>query len=259
MLPLFQTQERAGMTPDEYAAYQELDKEAGATAADELTTRSLRDMKWLHGARAKAIKALQKEAFALRQEVEMEVRGEVMSQPIYRAWTFLTAKLTPDDHVGKGARAGSPEYVDETRDSMFVAIAKLGGIDRDQLIGEWGMDPAEKARAETGFGGKRMVDSPKGRSIDDMGMALAERGYLTTDDDGRYDMHEFEEKFFDSLRGTEHYSYAFDYDAANNAKPGEQVRNPSAPASRCCCCQRTQSSCSTPGACCATMRCTLIL
>ncbi len=228
MLPLFQTQERAGMTPDEYAAYQELDKEAGATAADELTTRSLRDMKWLHGARAKAIKALQKEAFALRQEVEMEVRGEVMSQPIYRAWTFLTAKLTPDDHVGKGARAGSPEYVDETRDSMFVAIAKLGGIDRDQLIGEWGMDPAEKARAETGFGGKRMVDSPKGRSIDDMGMALAERGYLTTDDDGRYDMHEFEEKFFDSLRGTEHYSYAFDYDAANNAKPGEQVRNPSA-------------------------------
>lgn len=71
-----QAEEVAGMLPDEKATQDAIDK---------LTARSLRDMKWLANARSKAIKALQKQAAALRKEVQVEVTAEVDAMPEFAA------------------------------------------------------------------------------------------------------------------------------------------------------------------------------
>ncbi|MDV7402676.1 hypothetical protein RZS08_65240, partial [Arthrospira platensis SPKY1] len=89
------------MTEDEFAAYQALGQDATEAAQEELGTRGVRDMQWLAGARSRALKRLQKEAAALREQMEMEARREVMSQPVYRAWQFLTGKITADDRLDR--------------------------------------------------------------------------------------------------------------------------------------------------------------
>lgn len=92
MGPLFATPEQAGMTPDEFAAYNALATEATQTAVDDLQARGLRDMKWLNNARGRKLKELQKQADELRRITERGVRAEVFRQPIYQAWQALTAK-----------------------------------------------------------------------------------------------------------------------------------------------------------------------
>jgi len=93
MLPLFANPEQAGMTPEEFAAYQEQGIEPTAEAIDKLQARGLRDLAWARNAHGREIKKLQKSAEARRKEVRIEVRREVMSQPVYRAWQFLTATV----------------------------------------------------------------------------------------------------------------------------------------------------------------------
>ena len=101
MMPLFTSSEQAGMTPDEFAEYQALGTDATNEAIEDLQARGLRDMQWMHNARGRIIKQLQKESAARRAEVQMGVRGEVMSQPVYRAWEYLTGKdkATPDSII----------------------------------------------------------------------------------------------------------------------------------------------------------------
>lgn len=96
MLPLFETAEQAGMSQEEFAAYQALGVDATADAIEDLQTRGLRDMRWLHNARGKALKRLQKEVAARRAEVRQEVAQEVEALPVYRAWRYLTAKAEGD-------------------------------------------------------------------------------------------------------------------------------------------------------------------
>ena len=88
-------------------------------------------MKWLDGARSRALKRLQKHVASLREEAEMQARREVMTQPVYRAWQFLTGKVGEESQLPKPPkRKSDPNNVDPSIDSLFVAIAKLGGIDR---------------------------------------------------------------------------------------------------------------------------------
>lgn len=97
MMPLFASAAQIGMTPQEFADYQALGTDASNEAIQELQGRALRDMQWLRSTRARAIKRLQKESAWLRTEVQMEVRREVMSQPVYRAWQFLTGKMQKNE------------------------------------------------------------------------------------------------------------------------------------------------------------------
>jgi hypothetical protein len=227
MMPLFTAPEQAGMTPEEFAAYQALGTEATADAIDDLQARGLRDMTWLHNARGRIIKQLQKDAKAQRAAVEMDVRREVMSQPIYRAWSFLTNKIGAEDKIAPTPRAKSdPNRVDETQDSLFTAIAKLGGVRRDLVQSEWGIDPKE--RLAMPVFGKHVLRREGGLTIDGMAEALSQYGYLSTDEHGKWDLREFEDKFFEELRGVEQYSVAFDYDATVETRPGDQVVNPQA-------------------------------
>lgn len=227
MMPLFTSPEQASMTPEEFAAYQALGVDATAQAIEDLQARGLRDMQWLHNARGRIIKQLQKDAKAQRAAVEMDVRREVMSQPIYRAWQFLTGKLTADDKITPPAkRTSSPDSIDETQDSLFAAIAKLGGLNRAAAQAEWGIDPKE--RIPMPAFGKHVLRREGGLSIDAMGEALGQYGYLTLDEHGKHDLRQLEDKFFEELRGNTQYSAAYDYAADMETRASEKVVNPQA-------------------------------
>lgn len=132
MMPLFASAAQIGMTPQEFADYQALGTDASNEAIQELQGRALRDMQWLRNTRARAIKRLQKEAAGLRAEVQMEVRREVMSQPVYRAWQFLTGKMQKNEtadsaQYGKLSLSGlaeiglPPEIVDHLKTLRMTA------------------------------------------------------------------------------------------------------------------------------------------
>lgn len=145
MGPLFETPEQAGMTPTEYTDYQRLAEGATAEASAQLDTRMLRDMKWLSRARDKALKEAQASAAAARGEVEREVRAEVMAEPIYRAWAFLTGK---QDRLAPGTVA--VENMNGTQQSGRLRTTLTKAIDQQawerlSKLGmtseEWGLDP----------------------------------------------------------------------------------------------------------------------
>lgn len=205
-----QQEEASGLLPDFDATNEAIEK---------LQVRSLRDLKWTVNARSRALKALQKEAEALRREVRMDARREVMSHPVYRAYRFLTAKMSKADHEAVKPVAAPKSVdgpVDESVDSMFAAIAKLGGLDRAEVESQWGFD--KKERSPSPLFGKPLLRRTKGLSLDAMGERLAEYGYLTKDENGKYDMADFEAAFDSEYRGSAIYAYGFDYARAQ----GEQ-------------------------------------
>ena len=225
MMPLFTSPEQIGMTPAEFADYQALGTDATNEAIEDLQARGLRDMQWIHNARGRVIKQLQKESAAKRAEVKMGVRAEVMSQPIYRAWQFLTGKMTADDQIDPVTPPKSdPNVLDETIDSLFAAIAKLGGINKDDVVKTWGVDPADKPTS--GLFGKPLWRVEGGLSIDGMAEALSQYGYLEKDENGKWDIRELEEKFKAELGGDQQYSTAYDYAGNQPIRPGDQVANP---------------------------------
>ena len=215
MLPLFTEAQQAGMTTEEFAAYQDLGTQSTQDAIEDLQARTLRDMAYMRNARGRQIKRLQKEAAARRAEMQIEARREIMSQPVYRAWQFLTGKLDQND---KAMMAPEPERkstsgpVDPEVDSLFVAIAKLGGLDRAQVESMWGWD--KKERSPQPLFGKPLLRRTDGLGIDAMGEALAEYGYLPKDENGKFDQADLEAKFDAEYRGDTQYAYAKDYQAA---------------------------------------------
>ncbi|MHB1371810.1 MAG: hypothetical protein ACYCW7_16665, partial [Pseudomonadaceae bacterium] len=221
MMPLFESPEQAGMTPEEFAAYQALGVDATNDAIQDLQGRGLRDMQWLHNARGRVIKALQKQSAARRAEVQMEARREVMSQPLYRAWDFLTRKLSDDDKLPPLERKSDPDVLDPSIDSLFVAIAKLGGIRKDQVLSEWGVDP--KDTPQSGLFGKPVWRLKDGLTLDGMAEALAEHGYLPLNEHGQYELNDLGDRFLEELAGNPQYSHAYQ---PQDLQPGEQINNP---------------------------------
>ena len=213
MLALFSTAEQMGVSPEEFARYQALGVDATNEAIQDLQARTLRDLAWARNARGREIKRLQREAKDKRAEVEMDARREVMGQPVYRAWQFLTARISGADKITPQARTKSdPKKVDPTIDSLHAAIAKLGGLRKDEVVGQWGVDPKEKV--QSGVFGKPVLRRDGGLSIDAMAERLGELGYLPQDENGRVDIRDFEDRFDSELRGSPVYSVAHDYSQA---------------------------------------------
>jgi hypothetical protein len=216
---LFKTLETSGMTLEEYGAYQADTGGSVAGAQTELQTRAMKDMRWLSRAHDRALKARQKEVEEQRREVRQEVRGEVLREPVYRAWQFLTGKLGAADRVDPISQPKSvPGPIDNTVDSMFVAIAKLGGLRRDDASSDLGIDP--KQRSPMPMFGKPLLLREGGKTQDAIAEALGEEGYLSLDENGKVDIAEFQQKFQDELRGIKQYSYAKDYSAAQDVAAG---------------------------------------
>ena len=227
MMPLFRTKADAdniGMTEEEFKAYQKQETQATLDAIQDLQARGLRDLQWTRNARNREVKRLQRQAGEVRKEIRDEATAEVVAEPVYKAWQFLTRKLQDGDKVTPVQRPKSdPNVVDPTQDSLFTAIAKLGGLNKDELVATWGIDPAE--RPSSGVFGKPVLRKDGGRTVDGLMESLAEQGYLSTDENGKADLAEFEEKFDDELRGDPQYSVAYDYsiDDALMLRPGEQM------------------------------------
>jgi len=135
------------MTDDEWRGYQQLALAATQAAEDELTARSLRDMKWLSRAKAREIRKLQKEAAEQRAIVEAAVTVEVMSQPINRARTFLRKGINPDGTEVQGPHKLSIELL---KAAYPDGEWKRLGYGRYGMLGKEGID-AEMAAELFGF------------------------------------------------------------------------------------------------------------
>ena len=222
MALLFDDPEAAGMSAEEFAEYQALGQAATAEAQEQLSAKAVRDMQYGRNARTRHLRALQREAKVARIEAETEVRREVMRQPVYQAWQKLTAKLTEEDKIGRAETPKFSPQVDETHDSLFAAIAKLGGLNKDELVREWGFDRQDKVAAVAA--GYPVLRRKNGLGIDEMAERLAQYGYLPLDSNGKWDLRDLEERFFDEHRGERQYSTAFV--PREETKAGEQVANP---------------------------------
>ena len=112
--------------------------------------------------------------------------------------------------------------LDPSSDTLMTAIAKLGGLNKDELVRAWGIDPKDKIPAPV-FG-MPVLRRTKGRSIDAMVEVLAEAGYLPVDSHGKADVRDLEERFSDGLSG--HDWYSRHYVPREERKAGEEVVNP---------------------------------
>jgi hypothetical protein len=112
-----------------------------------------------------------------------------------------------------------PGMVDPQIDSLFVAMAKLGGLRREEVSSQWGLDE----KIPFPLFGKPVVRAEGGLSIDEMGASLAEDGYLTKDEDGRHDLTEFEERFHEELSGRTQYSSFVDPTIFTDELPGSNL------------------------------------
>ena len=220
MAPLFEDAAQAGMDDADYAQYRHNAERATAEAQDDLTARALRDMAFIRNLRARKIREMRKQYKADFQRAEMAARGSIMSQPVYRAWQLLTARMIEENRIGDG-KPKFNKQVDAAHDSLFEAIAKLGGVNKDEMISQFGLDPKDKIPAV--HIGYPVLRKTNGRSIDGMIEALTEEGYLPVDDTGKADPRDFEERFFDEMRGTKRYSSAY---VPHEQKAGDHVANP---------------------------------
>ena len=220
MTPMFEDAAQAGMDDTDYAQYRHNAERATAEAQDDLTARALRDMAFIRNLRARKIREMRKQYKADFQRAEMAARGSIMSQPVYRAWQLLTARMTEENRIGDG-KPKFNKQVDAAHDSLFEAIAKLGGVNKDEMISQFGLDPKDKIPAV--HIGYPVLRKTNGRSIDGMIEALTKEGYLPVDDTGKADPRDFEERFFDEMRGTKRYSSAY---VPHEQKAGDHVANP---------------------------------
>lgn len=118
--PLFRSAADAGMTDKEFADYLAIGQQASDQALDTMQARSVRDMKWLSGAKSRALKDLQGKADSERKAIAEQVEQEVNADPAFSAAEMLRAH--------KGAE---PELVAEmagyqSADEMMQAIRDAG-------------------------------------------------------------------------------------------------------------------------------------
>ncbi|MFM0513099.1 hypothetical protein [Paraburkholderia sp. RL17-373-BIF-A] len=88
-MPMFNTPEEAGMSPEDFGKYRALGNEATLDAVQKLGARTLRDMKWLENRKADALRNVQSDVAAKRDSAEAEVEREIASEPIYQADQFI--------------------------------------------------------------------------------------------------------------------------------------------------------------------------
>lgn len=140
-----------------------------------------------------------------------EPRGKLRSRDVASVLSKLLAYKPKTDRTA----------LDPSSDTLMTAIAKLGGLNKDELVREWGLDAKDKIPAPV-FG-MPVLRRSKGRSIDEMAELLAEEGYLPTDN-GKADVRDLEERFSDGLSGRDWYSRH--YVPREERKAGEDVANP---------------------------------
>ena len=192
---------RLGIGPKDYDEMRQDHEVATELAINTLEQKTLQNLSWYQKQKTKYIRTLQREANKKRESVKKEIAKDVAQEPLYQAMMFLRQ---PSDKVEKR----DINNVQPERDTLFEAIAKLGGLDSAEIESTWGIDQA--AAIKSGLGNKPVARSSKskvkGLSIEEMSERLAEFGYLAKDENGKYDTRELEDRFADELIGIKQYS-----------------------------------------------------
>jgi hypothetical protein len=97
--PMFHTAEEAGMTPEEFQAYHALGNEATLEASDELTARTLRDMRFTEIAKERASKEVRADVAAKRAAIREQVIEDVAREPAYAAQDFLLGQANKENQI----------------------------------------------------------------------------------------------------------------------------------------------------------------
>lgn len=118
--PLFTSAEAAGMTPEEFTAYQAQGQQAIEDAVASLQGASIRDLQYIANSKARALRKLNTEAKAKRAAIEEQVTAEVNALPIYQAWRDLARGHTED---GQPIHLSLPE-LKETHPDLVDRIPK---------------------------------------------------------------------------------------------------------------------------------------
>ncbi|PQV51870.1 hypothetical protein [Paraburkholderia sp. BL21I4N1] len=97
--PMFHSAEEAGMTPEEFQAYHALGNEATLEASDELTARTLRDMRFTEIAKDRASKEVRDDVAAKRAAVREQVKTDVATEPVYAAQDFMLGQANKENQI----------------------------------------------------------------------------------------------------------------------------------------------------------------
>lgn len=209
-----------GITDAEWENYRQAAKESVQAAVDQLTGRSLRDLKWIKnaaGTQGKLLRKMRREAAAARREARMDARREIMSQPIYRAMQFLTAPVEGVAAANKKAKQSAE--VDPARDSLLTAIAKLGGLNKEQAVSQYGIDPKDFHNRKGSIVGKPVLRADGGLSPDAMAEALSQHGYMPLNEHGQWDIQDLDDMLREEAAGNPQYSTQADYDVLMGEPP----------------------------------------
>lgn len=188
-----------GISPKDYLDMVEDHKAATEEAINQLEQNTLKDLARYRTLRNKHIKAFSEQQKRIRQQVRETVAEEVAAMPVYQVLAFLRQ---PVERVAKPKR--DPNVVDTKVDTLLDAIAKMGGINAKEIESTWGTDQPESYKVNVGR--VKKVARKDGLSIKTVAERLAEDGYLSTDENGKFDTREFEDLFTDSLAGGKYYS-----------------------------------------------------
>jgi GNAT superfamily N-acetyltransferase len=199
------------MDEQEWTAYRLLSVKATEEATRELETRSIKDMKWLGNAKSKVLRELQKDANFKRQQIYNEVRREVMVEPVYQAWQFLTLRGSDSTRAWPTPEFKlDPKHVDTRVDNLYTAIAKMGGLNRDEVKTKWGVD--HRDMPNSGVFGAPILRKSGGLTIERMAEKLVEEHYLD-----QHDLAEFEDKFDRQRGGQEQFSWEYQWSNGERA------------------------------------------
>jgi hypothetical protein len=172
-LPMFQSQDefvRGGGTVETWAAYQAALQEAREAGVTDLTKATLRQMRWLKGARMKHLKELQQKNEAERAAVREEVEAEMRTERVYAVGESLRASpgeaklnLEAVKEIVAGVRSDRRRMTDEGLQTVLTLdeqqkeqVARLGTGTRG-LLSSVGVDPDLIAKQVGYANGEEMV------------------------------------------------------------------------------------------------------
>lgn len=153
---IYKSAEEGGMSPEEWAVYQEEHKAGTDTAIDEMQKRSMADMRWAAEARSKALRKAQKAVEELRKAMHAQVTEEVMATPLQLARAYIKElrQSTPEQKAALKAwneqRATTlAAALDEEKAALLAANPETKGLQKGQLLAKnkKAMENAAEAKA----------------------------------------------------------------------------------------------------------------
>lgn len=138
---IFKSAKDAGMTEDEWKAYQAQHQDATQDALEKMGKLSLADTKWFVAARSKALREAQAAVADKRAEMKAQVTAEVMALPVEQARAEIAnlRASTPEQKAAlkswNEARAGAlAQAKEELTAALVAANPDAKGIGKGQLL-----------------------------------------------------------------------------------------------------------------------------